>query len=89
MTVPREIALRAVLAMLDACAEGHTRRETRHHLRVKWNDRTYPCLPLGSHGSRSRRVMIGTSHVRSMVMELEIDTACADEHLPVLAGSFC
>lgn len=88
MTLPREIPLRDVLAMLDACAKGHQRRETPHHVRVEWKGKIYPRLPLGSHASRGRREMIGTSHVRTMVAKLEIDPKCADKELPKLAGSF-
>ena len=74
--------------MLDACAPGHERRETLHHVRVTWKGRTYPRLPLGSHHSRGRREMIQTGHVRTMVTFLGIRVDCADEHLPKLAGSF-
>jgi hypothetical protein len=76
--------------MLDACAPGHERRETDHYIRVKWKSKWYPRLPLGSHASRGKRkrVMVGTSHVRTMVAKLEIKPACADEQLPSLAGSF-
>jgi len=88
LTIPREIPLRDVLAMLDACAPGHKRRETGHHIRVTWKGRTYPRLPLGSHRSRGRREMIETGHVRTMVAFLEIDSQCADQQLPKLAESF-
>ena len=72
--------------MLDKCAKGHTRRESRHSIIVKWRGQSFP-LPSGRHG-RTMTADIGTSHVRTMVRQLEIPTDCADKMLPALAGCF-
>lgn len=53
---------------------------------VVWNGRTFP-LPSGQHG-RSDTAEIGTSQVRTMVRQLEIDKDCAGKMLPKLAGCF-
>jgi Mor family transcriptional regulator len=72
--------------MLEECAPGHSARETTHSIIVKWNGRSFP-LPRGRHG-RSENVKIGTSQVRTMVRQLEIDEDCAGKALPELAGCF-
>ena len=67
--------------MLDHCAPGHTRRTTDHHIRISYRGKTYPSLPLGPHGrGRSTgRALIFLGHVRQLVGQLEIDSACAWE----------
>lgn len=84
--VPRDIALSAVLAMLDECAPGHSKRPTNHGIMVKWNGESYR-LPKGRHGRRET-ADIGTSQVRTMVRQLDIPKDCADRMLPPLAGCF-
>lgn len=87
MKVPRQVPLADVLAMLDACAPGHSRRASVHHVVVTWNGRTYPGLPLGKHGRRDQND-IGSSQVRSLVRHLEIPAECAAKHLPSMAQAF-
>lgn len=80
------VALLDVLRMLDECAKGHSLRKTDHHLRVEYNGRTYPTLPLGDHG-RGRingRAEIFAGHVRQMVAHLRIDKACAQGKIACL-----
>ena len=73
-----------VLKMLDVCAEGHERRETKHHLRVSYRGRLYPSLPLGQHSRRkSQRGEIALHYVRAMCKELGI-LDCASAELPQL-----
>jgi len=82
-----QVRYSAVLKMLDRCARGHERRETRHHLRVAWRGRLYPTLPLGQHSRRvSGRGEIQVMHVRAMCRELGI-LKCAAEVLPQLRRS--
>jgi hypothetical protein len=85
VTVPRFVAISAVLEMLDECAEGHTRRLTDHGILVKWRGRVV-LLPRGAHG-RIESKDIGTSKVRTLVAQFGI-ADCAGEALPALAASF-
>lgn len=79
-----QVSYRDVLKMLDVCAEGHERRETKHHLRVSYQGRLYPSLPLGQHSRRkSQRGEIALHHVRAMCKELGI-LDCALSRLPQL-----
>jgi hypothetical protein len=75
-----------VLRMLDKCAKGHSRRESKHSIVIKWQGGSFP-LPSGRHG-RTMTADIGTSQVRGLVRQLGISTKCADKMLPPLAGSF-
>lgn len=85
MTVPRFVAISAVLAMLDECAEGHERRRTNHGILVRWRQKTV-LLPKGPHG-RIETQNIGTSKVRTMVAQFEL-ADCAARALPALAAGF-
>ena len=79
-----QVSYRDVLRMLDVCAEGHEKRETKHHLRVRYRGRLYPSLPLGQHSRRkSKRGEIALHHVRAMCRELGI-MDCAAAELPQL-----
>ena len=79
-----QASYRDVLKMLDVCAAGHQRRETKHHLRVSYRGRVYPSLPLGQHSRRkSKRGEIAPHHVRAMCKELGI-LDCASVELPQL-----
>lgn len=46
------VALKRVFSMLDDCAPGHTRRETKHHYWIQYNELEFKQLPLGAHGRR-------------------------------------
>lgn len=72
--------------MLDECAGGHGRRMSNHGIIVSWNHRTFR-LPSGRHG-KIETAEIGTSQVRTMVRQFEIDKECAGRMLPQLAGTF-
>lgn len=85
MTVPRFVAISAVLKMLDECAEGHSRRLTDHGILVKWQGKVV-VLPRGTHG-RLEAKEIGTSKVRTLVSLFGI-ADCAGRALPGLASSF-
>ena len=73
------ISLDDVWAMLDACAPGWTKRQTPHKYQVRANDKLYPSLPLGAHGSRKPEIQAG--QVRHMVRFLDIEK-CAQDRLP-------
>ena len=83
------VTLEQIIAMLEACAPGYEREEKEHHHWVRYNGRVYWRLPKGAHrhrGARSGRAEIEIGHVRKMVRFLDIDSDCAAQHLPALAG---
>lgn len=74
------------MGMLEHCAPGYTHRPTKHGVLVVWNNQAYR-LPKGPHGSQEN-VHIGTSQVRTMVRQLQIEPDCAAKHLPSLSECF-
>jgi len=77
------VALADVWAMLEHCAPGYWKKSTDHHWRIGFDERLYPSLPLGAHGTRKNpEIQIG--HVRKMARFLGI-LECAKQQLPQLA----
>jgi hypothetical protein len=74
-----------VIAMLDACAEGHSRRETNHRLFISWRGRSFHNFPKGDHLAPAKRE-VGTPQVKQLVRQLDIPRDCASRQLPELAG---
>jgi hypothetical protein len=80
------VTLTQLWAMLDSCAQGHTRTVTEHHCCVRWRGRVFYRVPLGAHGRRREAgtAEIYASVVRKIVRQLEIDLACASRFFPAL-----
>jgi hypothetical protein len=74
------VKLNAVWLMLEECAKGYTKRDTREYWLVSHNGKTYRSLPLGPHGRR-HNPDIESGHVRSLIRHLGISRECADAHL--------
>ena len=71
------VALNDVWAMLKECAPTFTATETPHHYCVRFNQHTYPTLPLGEHGPR-HNPEIKRGHVRHMARQLKLDPKCVN-----------
>ena len=71
------VALNDVWAMLKKCAPGFTATETTHHYCIRYNQRTYPTLPLGEHGPR-HNPEIKRGHIRQMATQLRLDPNCVN-----------
>ena len=68
--------------MLDGCAKGHARKQTKHHWRIMYGDRTYHDFPLGEHGARKDPdIQIG--HIKKMARHLGI-LECAKKRIQAL-----
>lgn len=78
------VDLADVFAMLDACAEGHSRSVGDHYWRVTYAGLVYPTLPTGA--KSDKRKMISALHVAKMVRALRVPADCARKHLAQLAG---
>jgi hypothetical protein len=76
------VSLKAVLAMLVECAEGHAIKRKLHHYWVSFHGHTYRGLPLGEHGAKRPEIELG--HIRHMVRLLGIEPACASRHFQEL-----
>lgn len=72
----QSVPLAIIYKLLEACAVGHTTRQTTHAIKVSYNGKEYPTLP--SYGD------IEIGHIRSMVRVLEIDKECANRFIPNL-----
>lgn len=60
------VRINLVWAMLEHCLPGYSKRETKHHWRITFGDRTYRGFPLGPHGRRANpEIQLG--HVRSLM----------------------
>ena len=75
-----------VIAVLTACAPGHEITATEHYYRIRWNNKTYPSLPLGEHGRKRKalRSEIKVGDVRKMIRQLGIPLPCAVKAVPRL-----
>lgn len=69
--------------MLKECAPRFTATETRHHYCTRYNEQTYPTLPLGEHGPR-HNPEIKRGHVRQMARQLQLDPTCVNRFFPEL-----
>lgn len=68
---------------MKPCAPGHTVVARVHNYVVNYNGRSFPRLPLGSHGKRENPgIQVG--HVKQMVRQLELATDCVKRHLSQL-----
>jgi hypothetical protein len=67
--------------MLDDCAPGHKRKETKHNMVIMWEGLTYHRFPLGGHGKKrgGKRYEVKFGHVRNLVNLFEIQD-CAQKH---------
>jgi hypothetical protein len=83
MSSSGQITLADIWAMLDRCAPGHTRQQRVHNWVVKYQDKTFPNLPVGKHGAR-RHVSIQVGHIKKMIRALGIED-CAKQQIPLLA----
>jgi hypothetical protein len=72
----QSVPLATIHKLLEACAAGHTTRQTTHAIKVTYNGKEYPTLP--SYND------IELGHVRSMVRVLEINRECANRFIPNL-----
>ncbi len=77
------VRMAEIVAMLNACADGHEIQTTDHHHWILFNGKTFRRIPLGKHGHR-RNVEVEIGHVRSMVRHLGIDSGCAKKHITTL-----
>ena len=66
--------------MLDRCAPGYRRRQTRHFHLISYEQKTAR-LQLGPHGKKTAHTEIGTGHVRQLARHLGI-LDCAKATLP-------
>lgn len=78
-----QIPLKEIWAMLDSCAPGYTRKLREHNYVVRFQDRSFPSLPLGPHGKRENPP-IQMGKVKQMVRQLGLDPECVKRHLPQL-----
>ena len=71
--------------MLDECAPGHTRKTTKHNVRIMYNGQTYPRFPLGEHGKKrgTKKFDVKLGHVRNLARLFGIQD-CARGHFPQL-----
>lgn len=69
--------------MLEKCAPGNIQSETEHHIRITWNGKVFPRLPLGPHGKKDGAAEIQVGHIRKMARALDI-TDCAKKVLEAL-----
>ena len=74
------VKLNDVWAMLNNCAAGHLRKQSREYWIVTYNKKTYRSLPLGPHGHR-HNPEIESGHVRSLVRQLGIPSGCVEIYL--------
>jgi hypothetical protein len=74
------VRLDDVWEMLDHCAEGYAKKESREWWRIFYNGKTYPGFPVGKHGRR-QNPEIESGHVRSMIRHLGVSIDCANEFL--------
>jgi len=65
-----QVPLLNVFAMLDACAAGHTRVQTKHHYCIRFNGKTFPTLPRGEHGKANPGIQRGV--IKKMARHLDI-----------------
>jgi hypothetical protein len=73
------VPLKDVWAMLDACANGYTKRQGQHNWVVMYDGKTFPNLPLGPHGKRHNPdIQIGK--IKQMVRLFGI-YECAKGHI--------
>lgn len=74
-----------VLAMLDACASGHTRRVGNHRLVITYRGQTFMGLPKGpGRGHSLDSVVVPYSKIRKAVRMLGIAEDCARPYFPDL-----
>jgi hypothetical protein len=76
------VGLKAIRAMLDACAPGHEFSQKKHRNWVRWKGRTFRGLPIGDRGKQDPEIQVGK--VNKMCRFLAIDMKCAQLHIPVL-----
>jgi hypothetical protein len=70
--------------MLEKCAPGHHRRETKHHWVIRYEGTTYRRLPKGQHSrQQSLRGDVDAFHVKAMCRRLGI-LDCAKRELEQL-----
>jgi len=75
-----QIPLKAVWAMLDECAVGHSRKLHTHNYSIRFCGRTFPHFPKGEHGSSNPPIQRGT--VRRMAKFFGI-LECARKHFDI------
>ena len=74
------VRLDEVWRMLDACAEGYSKRESREYWIVSYNAKTYRSLPLGPHGRR-HNPETEAGHIRALIRHLGVSKECAEKYL--------
>lgn len=80
-----QIQLRKIFAMLEVCAPGHERTETKHHWAIRYRGTAYRRLPKGQHSrQRSLRGDVNSFHVKAMCRRLGI-LDCARRELEQLS----
>jgi len=75
-----QVRLSKIWRMLRKCAPGYKKTRQQHKWRVEFDGRTFPDLPLGSHGSKDPEIQLGV--VKKMIRHLRIDPECAYQYLP-------
>lgn len=78
-----EVPISDIWKMLDDCAPGYTAKARVHNYVIRYKERSFPRLPVGSHGKREN-VAIEAGHVKQMVRQLDLNHECVKRHLPQL-----
>lgn len=72
--MPRVTLLSEIWRMLDACAHGFTKRETKHYWIVTWNGRSYREQTQGSLSTLSRSELVaGSSLLHHLQPQVELE----------------
>lgn len=65
-----QVPLKAIRAMLEECAPGHTIVERTHYFCIHYRDRTFPTLQKGAHGKSNPLIQAG--EIKKMARHLGI-----------------
>ncbi len=78
-----QVKLKNIWKMLKKCAPGYTKDQGEQKWIIKFKDKEYLDIPLGSHGKKDGQADIERGVVRSMVRHFEIEE-CASKEIPQL-----
>lgn len=79
-----QVQLRKVFRMLEICAPGHRKVETKHHWVIRYRGTSFRRLPKGQHSrQRSLRGDVDAFHVKAMCRRLGM-LECARRELEQL-----
>ena len=82
MTSSGTVRLSSIFEMLNHCAKGYERKESKHYNIITYREKAYRNFPKGYHGEKNPEIEKG--HVRKLIRFLGIDEDCARKHLPLL-----